>query len=415
MANLVISGGRRLIGDLQISGAKNAALPIIAASLLTAKEVQLSNVPSLEDTRVMTELIKSVGAKTEIEGNTMYIMANNLYDGGVPEGLARKIRCSIHMIGALLPRLGKIEVPLPGGDDLGMRKIDLHIKGLTALGATVNTSNQSISAQANRLIGADIVLSFPSVGATENIILAASLAMGITTIRNAAKEPEIIDMANFLNSMGAMIEDAGSELIKITGVDKLGGTKYTIMSDRINTGTYMVAAAITHGEVFLKNSNSVYLSAVIERLREAGIQIEETIEGIWVKATNGFQPLDITTEVYPGFPTDMQPLITPLLAIANGRSTVKETIWEQRFEHIPQLTKMGADINMKGDTAIITGVKNLNGARVMATDIRAGAALVIAGLAAKGETVIQDIYHIDRGYERIEEMLRSVGACIYRN
>ncbi len=414
MAELVISGGRRLRGEVEISGAKNAALPIIAGSLLTTQEVQLSNVPDLGDTRVMAELIKSVGARVETKGNTMYIMANNLLEGRVPQKLANKTRCSIHMIGALLTRLGKIEVPPPGGDDLSTRRIDLHITGLTALGASINISNQSISAQANGLTGADIALSFPSVGATENIILAACLAKGVTIIRNAAKEPEIVDLANFLNSMGAMIHGVGSELIRITGVEKLSGTKYTIMPDRINTGTYMVAAAITHGEVLIKNSTLSYLGAVIEKLMQAGVQIEETAAGIWVSARSAFRPVDIITQVYPGFPTDMQPIVTPLLAIADGRSTIKETIWEERFKHVLELKKMGANVRMQGDTAIITGVKNLNGAQVMASDIRAGAALVIAGLAAKGETVIDNVHEIDRGYEDIEGRLRSIGAEIWR-
>lgn len=414
MARLVINGGRKLRGTLQVEGAKNAVLPIMAASLLASGETQLDNVPDVQDVQTMAALLKSTGAKIAIEGKSLYIDAANLHEGKLPQRLSRKIRYSLLMMGALLPRLGSMDVSLPGGDHIGTRKIDLHLMGLTALGATIEVAGGSIRAQTDGLRGADIALTFPSVGATENILIAACLAKGTTVIRNTAREPEIVDLANFLASMGADIEGAGGDTIRIAGVEQLSGTKYTPIPDRVSTATYMIAAAITRGDVTFEGAGLGHLGSSIMKLRQAGVQITETNLGVKVNAQPGFQPLDLVTEVYPGFVTDMQPIITPLLALAEGQSTIRETIFDDRFRHVPELRKMGADIEVTGDTAVIRGVNKLTGARVTATDIRGGAALVIGGLAAQGETVIDNVYEIDRGYDDIEGKLRGLGAQIRR-
>ena len=412
MASLVISGGRKLKGTLQVEGAKNAVLPMMAASLLTSGKTQIDNVPNVQDVQMMAELMKSTGAKIVREGKKLYIDATNLHGRKLPRRQAGKIRYSLQMIGALLPRLGSIEVALPGGDHIGTRKIDLHLMGLTSLGATIDVSKDSIKAQTDGLKGSDISLTFPSVGATENILIAACLAKGTTVIRNAAKEPEIVDLANFLVSMRADIEGAGSDIIRIAGVEKLSGTKYNPIPDRVSTATYIIAAAITRGDVTVEGADLSHLESLVMKLRQAGVRITETSSGAKVNAQPKFQPLDLVTEVYPGFVTDMQPIITPLLALAEGQSTIRETIFDNRFRHVPELQRMGADIEVRGDTAVIRGVGKLTGARVTATDIRAGAALVIAGLAAQGETVIDNVYEIDRGYDDIEGKLRGLGAQI---
>ena len=414
MDKLMINGGKPLEGTVKIGGAKNVALPIIAGSLLTKEEVTLNNVPSLQDVRMMAELARSIGAKIRFENNTMCIRSHKLVEKEMPESLAGEIRTSILMTGALLHRLGKVRVPLPGGCAIGTRKIDLHIIGLRALGAEIDIRNCYIEAKTKGLSGADITLKFPSVGATENTMIATCLADGASTIRNSAKEPEIVDLANFLNSMGAEIKGAGTNTIKINGVENLGGTNYSIIPDRINTGTYMVAAAITHGDILIKNANLNLLESVVVKLHEAGVEIGKTGDGVRVTTPNKIKPIDIITEVYPGFPTDLQPIITPLLALVDGESTLKETIYDNRFTHVPGLRKMGANIEVNGDTAIVTGVKELKGARVTAPDIRAGAALVLAGLVARGKTEINNVYQIDRGYAIIEGKLRGVGAEIKR-
>ena len=414
MEKMIITGGKRLEGTVRISGAKNATLPIIAGALLTKEEVILNNVPSVQDVQMMAELAQSVGAKIRFEDNTMLIKLPDLLKKEMPESLAGEIRTSILMIGALLPRFGKVRVPLPGGCVIGTRKIDLHMIGLTALGAEIEMNERYIEAGTNGLCGADITLEFPSVGATENTMIAASLAEGETVIKNVAKEPEIVDLANFLNSMGAEIKGAGTDTIKINGVKNLSGTNYSILPDRINTGTYMVAAAITGGNILLENTDLNLLESTVSKLREIGVEITETKEGVKVIAPDTIQPVNIVTEVYPGFSTDMQPIITPLLALADGESTIKETIFDNRFNHVPELRKMGTDIKVDGDTALVNGVNGLRGAQVTASDLRAGAALVLAGLAAKGETLIGNIYQIDRGYQKFEEKLRRIGAEIRR-
>lgn len=414
MDRLIINGGKRLEGNIRINGAKNAALPMIVGALLTKEEVVLDNISLVKDVQIMIELVQSIGVKTRFKNNTMCLRSHNLVKNEIPESLAVKIRSSLLMIGVLLHRFGNASVSFPGGCVIGTRKIDLHIIGLSALGAKIEINEKSIEAKANKLIGADITLEFPSVGATENIIITACLADGTSTIRNVAKEPEIVDLANFLNSMGAEIKGAGTNTIRIHGVKKLGGTKYTIMPDRINTGTYIVATAITGGNTLLKNTNLCLLKSVVKKLREIGIEITETGEGIKVSAPDVIQPTNITTGIYPGFPTDMQPIIMPLLVLADGKSVIKEKIFDNRFNHVPELRKMGADIEIKGDSAIINGINRLKGERVMAFDLRAGAALVLAGLAAEGETMIDNVYQIDRGYVDIEKKLKRVGANIER-
>lgn len=412
---LIVKGGKRLEGTIRISGAKNAALPMIAAALLTKEEVILNNVPSLQDVQMMAELARgSTGAKIRFENNTMRLRSHNLIEKEMPESLAGEIRTSLLMVGALLPRFGKVRVPLPGGCVIGTRKIDWHIIGLSVLGAEIEMNERYIEARTDGLCGADITLEFPSVGATENTMIAASVADGVSTIKNVAKEPEIVDLANFLNSMGAEIKGAGTDAIKINGVENLSGTNYSIIPDRINTGTYMVAAAITGGDVLLENTDLNLLESTVSKLREIGIEITETDEGVKVVAPDTVRAVDIVTEVYPGFPTDMQPIVTPLLALANGESRIRETIFDNRFNHVPELRKMGADIEIDGNTAVINGANRLKGAQVTASDLRAGAALVLAGLAAEGETVIDNVYQIDRGYEDIEGKLRGVGAKIKR-
>jgi UDP-N-acetylglucosamine 1-carboxyvinyltransferase len=414
MARLVIAGGRKLNGTLEVEGAKNAVLPMMAASLLAAGETRLDNVPDVQDVRVMAELIRSTGAKLETEGSTLHIDATNVDEGSLPNKLAGKIRYSLHMVGGLLPRLGGVETALPGGDNIGTRRVDLHVAGLSALGATIDVKSESISIRADVLRGTDITLRYASVGATENIMIAACLARGTTTIRNAAKEPEVVDLADFLGSMGARIAGAGSDIVEIAGVDRLRGTKYTAIPDRQNVGTYVVAAAITHGNILITNANLAHLGSVVTKLQQAGVEVTDTTEGIEVSAPGRFRPLDIVTDVYPGFPTDMNPIVAPLLALADGQSTIRETVFDGRFTYVTELKRMGSRMDVEGDTVLIRGVRKLKGARVKAKDIRGGAAMVVAGLAAEGETVVENVYEIDRGYHDTEGKLRAVGADIVR-
>lgn len=414
MERIVIKGGRKLEGTIHISGAKNAALPIIAASLLTKEEVILHNIPRLGDISLMIELIRSVGAKVDLKNNTIRIKVEKLRAKTLSDNvLVSKIRYSTHLIGALLPQLGEINIPFPGGCKIGTRKLDSHIKGLTGLGAKVIVKDGHIKAKSDGLEGSHIVLEYPSVGGTENIMIAACLAKGTSIIENTAKEPEIIDLANFLNSMGADISGAGTGVIRINGNNELSGTEYTIIPDRMETGTYMVAATITNGDVLIKDTDLSLLESVVSKLREIGVEIEEVDGGVRVISSDKFHPVDIVTEVYPGFPTDMQPIITPLLSIVDGESTIKETIFDDRFNHVPELRKMGADIKVSGDTLFITGISKLEGAEVEALDLRSGGSLVLAGLIAEGETTIYRAYQVFRGYEKPLEKLKNVGAELY--
>ena len=410
MEKFVISGGEKLEGTIRISGAKNAALPIIAASLLADSSIVLRNIPQVRDVEAIKNILQALGEKVSIKNHVVYMHPNSASKWEVPEDLGKALWYSILMLGSLLSKVGKARLPYPGGDRLGIRKIDLHVKGLEALGAEITVSNGWIVAQRKQLRGARVHFYFPSVSATENVMIAACLADGVTVIHNSAKEPEIVDLANFLNRMGAQISGAGTDIIRIKGVDELSGTEHTIMSDRIETGTYAVAAAITNGNILLKNTDLSLLKSVVSKLREIGVEIEEVSEGTRVSSYGKFYPVDIETGPYPGFPTDMQQIVTPLLLMADGESTIKETIFENRFNHIPELIKMGADLKINSDTIFIKGISKLKGTEVKAMEIRGGTSLVLAGLIAKGKTTINGVHHIFRGYENLLSKLKNVGA-----
>lgn len=413
MKKIIIKGGSKLRGSIKISGAKNAILPIMAASLLTKKEVILHNVPRLIDLENMSKLIRSIGSKITLIKNTMFIKANKLTGKAlINNSIVSLIRSSLFLPTVLLHRTHskRIIMPLPGGCSIGERKLDSYILGLNKLGAKTDIIKGNIRIRSNDIHGSHITLTYPSVSATENIMMAACLAKGFTTIYNVAKEPEVIELALFLNSMGAKINGAGTDVIKIEGIDTLNGTEYTIMPDRIETGTYMIAAAITNGDIILKNTNIRFLKAVVTKLRKMGLEIEEVKEGVHITSSNSLHPIDIITEVYPGFPTDMQPIITPLLSITKGQSMIKETIFNNRFNHIPELKKMGADIKICSNNIYIKGVKKLMGAKVTALDLRSGGGLIIAGLIAEGETIIDGVYQIFRGYDKPLKKLKNVGA-----
>ncbi|OEU41448.1 UDP-N-acetylglucosamine 1-carboxyvinyltransferase [Methanosarcina sp. Ant1] len=415
MDQFVIQGGNRLEGTIKINGAKNAVLPILVASLLTQEMVILNNVPYLKDILVMNKLLQKCGAKIILEDNIIQIKSNILKKIELPETTVSKISTSILLVGALLKQYPKVTIPVPGGCNIGTRELDIHIKGLVALGANICIKDGFIIAEADkRLKGTNITFKFPSVGATHHIIIAACLADGETIINNAAKEPEVVDLANFLNSMGADIKGAGTDIIRIVGVEMLNGTTYSIMSDRITTGTYMIAAAVTGGSIQLNNTKMNILQSVAEKLREIGVKVTENNEGIRVISSGEIRPVEIITEVYPGFPTDMQPVITPLLAIADGESRIQENIFNNRFTHMYELKKMGANIKVDKGIAIVNGVNRLIGSQVTALDLRTGAALILAGLNARGKTIINNAYQIERGYESIGNTLNSLGADVKR-
>ena len=410
----VIKGDNELRGVIENNGAKNSGLPTLVASLLSNEKIVIKNIPHVEDINIIIKILENLGVKAFFEDNKVIIYPHSINKCIIPKNLGSKIRVATLLFPPLLKKFKEVKLPYPGGCDIGTRKIDLHISSLQKLGVTFKMNSEYIEGKCRNLEGAKIDLPFPSVGATEQTMIAATLAKGTTFISNAAKEPEIVDLAIFLNKMGAKIEGAGTNTIRITGVKELNGVEYTIMPDRINAGTYMVAAGITHGDVLIKNINLKHLGSVVSKLCKAGVEIIKTNRGVRVTAPKKFHPVDIITEVHPGFPTDMQPIITPLLALANGKSTIRETIFDNRFNHVPELRKMGADIKVIGDTAIVNGVDGLKEAKVTATDLRAGAALVLAGLAAEGETIIDNVYQIDRGYEDIERKLRGIGADIKR-
>ena len=416
MEKLVVNGGKRLEGKVKISGAKNAVLPIIAASLLGTTPSILEEVPDLEDVRTISEVLGHLGVKVSYRNNNILdIDSSKITSCEAPYELVRKMRASFLIMGPLLARCGKAKISLPGGCAIGTRPIDLHLKGFDALGAKIDCGEGYIEASApNGLKGARIYLDFPSVGATENIIMAACMAEGQTIIENPAHEPEIIDLVNYLNVMGANIKGAGTNIIKIEGVKELKGCNYTIIPDRIEAGTYMVAAAMTNGDVYIENALSEHLKPVIAKLKEAGVFIQEEINGIRVKGTGNIKAVDIKTLPYPGFPTDMQAQLMAMLTIADGSGIVSETVFENRFMHVDELKRMGASIKVDGRSAIVEGVKKLSGCQVKATDLRAGAAMVLAGLVAEGETQIGCIHHIDRGYDGLVEKLCNLGADIKR-
>jgi len=412
---LVIEGGRPLSGTIAIQGAKNAALPILAAGMLVEGTVIVDQVPNLLDIDVMLDILRSLGCRAEQIGQSVVLDTTSANSAHIPESLMGQMRSSIFLMGPLLARFGEVEVYQPGGCAIGERKIDLHLLGLRMLGAEIREDGNRIVCRASRLTGTDIHLDFPSVGATENLMMAAVLADGVTTITNAACEPEIEDLQNFLNSMGARVTGAGTGTIRIEGVKRLVPCRYRIIPDRIVTGTLMVAAAATRGQVTLTGANPSHLTSLIHVLRRAGVQV--TVDDDIIKVGGVIRPKAverIVTSPYPAFPTDLQAQIMVLLALADGVSVVKEMIFEGRFKHVDELVRMGADIRVDLNSAIIRGVPRLYGTTVEATDLRAGAALVIAGLAAQGKTVIEQVYHIDRGYERIEAMFASLGARIMR-
>jgi len=416
MDKLLINGGAPLRGEIRISGAKNAALPIIVSTLLADEPVTICNVPHLHDITTTMELLGRMGVQITInEKMSVEVDSSTIKELVAPYELVKTMRASILVLGPLLARHGEAEVSLPGGCAIGSRPVNLHIHGLEAMGADITVENGYIKARCKRLKGAKLVMDMVTVTGTENLMMAATLAEGTTIIENAAREPEVVDLANCLNSMGAKISGAGADTITIEGVERLGGTHYKVLPDRIETGTFLVAAAITGGKIKLKDTTPDLLDAVLAKLQEAGAKIETGPD--WISLDmQGRRPksVDICTAPYPAFPTDMQAQFTVMNALATGSGAITETVFENRFMHIQELQRMGADISLKGNTAFSSGVEELNGAPVMATDLRASASLVIAGLIARGETTVERIYHIDRGYECIEEKLQLLGAEIRR-
>lgn len=404
-----------LKGTVRVNGAKNSALPILAASLLGTEDIILEDVPKIKDVEIMCEVLRSLGAKVEVlDEGLIKINSKDLNNHITRYDLMNKMRASLLVMGPLLTRLGKAVSSQPGGCAIGTRPIDLHLKGFKALGATIETEHGNISAHTEKLLGDKIYLDFPSVGATENIMMAATMAKGETIIDNAAMEPEIVDLQNFLNKLGADIKGAGTSTIKIKGVEKLGGASHQIIPDRIEAGTFMVAAAITGGDVVVDNVITSHIKPVIAKLKEAGVEIIENGDRVRVVGTNKLKAIDVKTLPYPGFPTDMAAQFMALLTVCEGSSVVIETVFENRFMHVDELKRMGADIKIDGKSAIIRGIDNLTGAQVKASDLRAGAALILAGLVADGVTEIDNIYHIDRGYVDIEDRFRKLGARISR-
>lgn len=416
MDKFIINGGKPLEGGVFISGAKNAALPIMAAALLITDNINITNIPYLKDVMTMKMLLEQLGAKiTADEKNQMQINAANIDKFTAPYDLVKTMRASILVLGPLLARFGRANVSLPGGCAIGSRPVDLHLKALKAMGAEINVSNGYINASCTKLKGRTLVFDTVTVTGTENILMAAVLAQGQTIIKNAAREPEVLDLANFLNLMGAKISGAGTGTIVVDGVDSLNGGSYTILPDRIEAGTYLVAAALTRGKITVRNIKPDNLLSILCKLEEVGAEL--ALGENWVTLNmNGLRPqaVDISTAPYPAFPTDMQAQFMALNAIAEGASSIVENIYENRFMHVHELQRMGAQIRLNGNNAMIQGVNKLNGAPVMATDLRASASLILAGLAAEGETIVERIYHVDRGYECIEGKLASLGADIQR-
>jgi len=418
MEKFVVNGGYPLTGTVRIGGSKNAVLPVMAAALLTGEKCVIRGVPRLSDVTAMEDILESLGAnvKWDKRAGSITIGAEGQLFPEASYELISKMRASFLIIGPLLARTGDVKIPLPGGCAIGARPVDLHLKGLSALGAEIEREHGYVRARAKKLEGAKVYLDFPSVGATENIVMAAVLAKGQTILENCAVEPEIVDLANFLNSAGADIRGAGTDTIKVNGVKELKATDHTIIPDRIEAGTFMVAAAITHGDVTLTNVVADHLKPVIAKLKEANVSVSESGKGLRVCNENGAGTVasDIKTLPYPGFPTDMQAQFMAMLTTARGTSIVTETVFENRFMHVGELKRMGADIKIESRSAVLEGVKTLMGAQVKASDLRAGAALVLAALGAKGATEIDDIYHIDRGYFQIEQKLNGLGARIER-
>lgn len=416
MEKIIVRNGAKLKGKVKVHGAKNAVLPLIAASILASHgEIRIHDVPMLEDVKTITKLLQSLGVAVSLEGDQVTLCAEKLTSTTAPYELVSKMRASFVVMGPLLARENHARIPLPGGCNIGTRPIDQHLKGLEALGVKFDIQQGHIEGHVDgRLKGARIYLDFPSVGATQNIMMAAVLAEGRTVIENAACEPEIIDLANFLNILGARVVGAGTDEIRIEGVDSLKGAEYTVIPDRIEAGTYMVAAAITQGEVFVEGAISDHLNPLIAKMREMGVHILEDENGIHVRADQPLKAIDVKTLPYPGFPTDMQSQLMALQLVAEGTSTLTETVFENRFMHVEEMNRMGAKIKIDGRTAVIEGGYPLTGAQVESTDLRAGAALILAGLVASGVTEVGALHHVDRGYVDIVGKLKSLGAHIER-
>lgn len=413
MEKFIVNGGNRLNGEVNISGAKNAILPILAATVIDGNESTIFNVPNLRDVEIMEKILLSLGCNVKHVGNIMWVDSSTLNKIEIPEELVREMRSSIILMGAMLSRTGETKISYPGGCEIGPRPIDMHLKALRELGAEIDESHGYIYCKTNGLIGTEIQLDYPSVGATENIILAAVKAKGTTVIRNAAREPEIIDLQNYLNNAGAKIKGSGNSVIIIEGVEKLKNVNHNTMPDRIVAGTFMVASAITKGEIIIKNVVVDHLQSINAKLKEAGCSIYTDEKSLKIIGPKKIYPIEMTqTLPYPGFPTDMQAQLMALLSIASGTSIITETVFENRFKHAEELIRMGANIKTFGKVAVIKGVKELTGAKTTAKDLRGGACLVLAGLAAGGQTEIENIYHIKRGYEDFHIRLREIGADI---
>ena len=416
MEKLLIKGGKSLSGQIDCSGAKNAALPVIAASILSSHDITLKNLPYLQDITTMFELIGSMGADISLDEKMNFkLNTSNLSNLEARYELVKTMRASILVLGSMVAKYGYAKIALPGGCAIGSRPVNYHLKALEKLGAEISLNNGYIEAKAKKLTGANIEFEGVTVTGTENLMMAASLAEGLTTLTNVAKEPEISDLADFLNSMGAKISGAGTDEIRIEGVEELTGTTFKIPADRIEAGTYLVAAAVTNGKITINKIDPKRMGSIIETLQKAGAEVDSNGNSISLDMTkDAIKPVDIVTAPFPGFPTDMQAQFTVLNCIGSGESSVTETIFENRFMHVQELNRMGTDITVNGTTALINGVDSISGAQVMATDLRASASLILAGLIAKGETIVDRIYHIDRGYERIEEKLSNLGAEIIR-
>lgn len=414
MDKIVINGGKRLHGTVEISGSKNAALPILIATLLTDEECVIENVPCLADIDTTLGFLTYIGKKIVREKNKIFVYPDRKLKPSAPYDLVRKMRASILVMGPLLARLGKVKVSLPGGCSIGARPVDIHLDGFKKLGARIRLQGGYVKTTCRQLRGAQIHFRFPSVGATENMLLAGSMARGKTVINNAAAEPEIVDLADVLNKMGASITGAGTKTIKISGARKLHGFRHRVIPDRIETVTYILAGAITKGNVILKDARADHIEAVIEKLKTAGLNIEAERNAISVKWVRNLRPVSIKTEVYPGFPTDVQAQWMALMSTVKGKCNIEETVFENRFLHVCELTRLGADLKIRGNKVVVNGVETLSGAPVMVSDLRAGASLVLAGLTAKGRTEILRIYHLDRGYEHLERKLKKLGTDIRR-
>lgn len=415
MEKIVINGGKQLFGEINISGAKNAAVAILPATILADDICRIENLPEISDVTMMLKILENLGAEIKyINKNTLEIDTRHISSYEVPDEYAKHLRASYYLIGALVGRFNKAKVSMPGGCNFGVRPIDQHIKGFEALGCDIINKEGMVIASASQMFGSSIYMDVVSVGATMNTMLASVKAKGLTIIENAAKEPHIVDLANFLNSMGADIRGAGTDVIKIRGVEKLHGCTYCVVPDQIEAGTYMVAAAACGGDITINHIIPKHLESITSKLEECGVLIEEFDESIRVVSNKRPEKCNVKTMPHPGFPTDMQPQMTTLLTIANGTSIVSESVWDSRFRYISELAKMGADVQVNGKLAVIQGVENLKGAPVKAVDLRAGAAMIIAGLIAQGKTEIEDIIYIDRGYENIVEKLQNVGADIKR-